>query len=51
MLIRFIYVANNEEYPQPSTINFKLGIFISFVICVGFAPITFVIFIIKSIDD
>ena len=49
MLIKFIYTVNNGGHLQPSSINIKLGVFISFFIVVGFAPITFIIFMIKRI--
>ena len=50
MLARFIYVMTAKTYKPPvKNINVKVGVFIAFVLVVGLAPVSFVIFITKSI--
>jgi len=50
MLIRFIYVVTIKGYQPPSSnVNVSIGMFIGFVLIVGFAPISFIVFTAKSI--
>lgn len=50
MLAGFIYIVSIKGFSTlPSNINYKLAVCIGFVFVVGLAPLTFILFTLKSI--